>query len=148
MNLCKSPLTAEPLDVAQLGAIVAHPSCGAELVFVGRVRENNEGKPVSAVSYDAFAPLVVKTLDAICAEVAERFGPDVRIAAVHRVGRLEVGEPSLVVAVAAPHRGPVFDASRYAVEQVKARVPVWKLEHYVDGDGEWLAGKALVEGGA
>jgi molybdopterin synthase catalytic subunit len=110
------------------------------------VRDHNEGKKVSAVSYDVHAPLAEKTFREIGLEAQERWGHDLRIAIIHRAGRLEVGEASVVVGVGSGHRDEAFQASRYLIEQVKVRSPIWKQEHYADGDSEWLQGHSLRQG--
>ena len=143
MKNCHVDLCTKPIDVAAVVRVISHPSCGAEVVFCGRVRENNDGRAVRAVSYDAFAPLVRSVLSQICTETQKHHGDDLRVAMIHRVGELDVGDVSVVVAVAAPHRAAAYAASTYAVEQLKARVPVWKLEHYQDGEGRWLPGNSL-----
>lgn len=134
-------ITSEPLRPAELLASVAHPSCGAVDLFLGVVRAEHEGRAVAAVTYDAFAPLAERVLSAVRAEASERFGA--RVAAAHRTGRLEVGQASLVVAAAAPHRGGAFAACRWVVDELKARLPVWKKEHYADGSAAWLDGCVL-----
>jgi molybdopterin synthase catalytic subunit len=116
---------------------------GAELLFLGTVRNENDGRAVLAVSYDAFVPLAEQTFRDIGEESAARFGPGLRVAIVHRVGRLEVGEVSVAVGVASAHRDEAYGASRYVIEQLKVRSPVWKQEHYADGDSSWLRGHAL-----
>ena len=133
----------EPISLDQMSAMIAHPAHGAQVFFHGVVRDFNEGKPVVAVSYDAFNPLVECTFADICGEAQEKWGRSLRIALFHRVGRLVVGEISVAIAVAAPHRKEAYQASRYIIEQVKVRAPIWKKEHYVDGDSEWLKGHEL-----
>jgi molybdopterin synthase catalytic subunit len=123
------------------------PGNGAELLFWGVVRNTNEGKPVTAVSYDVHAPLAEKTFRDIGEEARGRWGKDLRVVVIHRRGRLEVGEASVVVGVGSAHRDEAYQASRYIIEQLKVRSPIWKQEHYVDGDSEWLAGHSLRQGG-
>lgn len=120
------------------------PGHGAALVFVGRVRDINDGRSVRAVSYDVHDALCRREFEAMCAEAQERWGDDLRLFLVHRQGRLEVGEASVVVGASSRHRDHAFSASRYLVEQMKVRAPIWKQEHYVDGDSEWIRGHALV----
>ena len=123
---------------------------GAVVIFVGRVRSTPgtpapgqeeqaarfEGRRVVALEYEAFESMAERILEAIALEAAERFGP-VRLRVVHRVGRLEVGETSVAIAAAAPHRAAAFDACRYAIDELKARAPIWKSEHFGDGS-VWL----------
>ena len=93
---------------------------------------------VAALEYEAYASLAVAEMERIAAETRDRFGP-LGIAMVHRTGRVALGEPSVAVVVAAPHRGPAFDACRYAIDALKARVAVWKHEIYQDGAAAWIA---------
>ena len=130
----------EPIDLGALVAAVSHAGAGAVTSFVGAVRDSNEGAAVSGIEYEAYAPMADRELRAILAEGEARW-PGVRAEARHRVGYLAVGELSVAVAVASPHRGPAFDACRYVVEQLKRRVPVWKCEHYADGRRAWVDGR-------
>jgi molybdopterin synthase catalytic subunit len=116
---------------------------GAELLFHGVVRDENDGRVVRAVSYDVFAPLAEQTFREIGEEALARWGPGLRVVVVHRAGRLDVGEVSVVVGVASPHRDEAYLASRYVIEQLKLRAPIWKQEHYADGDSSWLRGHSL-----
>src|SRR4051812_34498755 len=111
---------------------------GATLLFIGTVRELNEGRAVSGMEYSAYQAMAVQELETIAAEAVARFGSE-DIVVEHRLGTLELGEASVAIAVAHPHRGAAYDASRYVIEQLKQRVPIWKLEHYVDGTREWVA---------
>jgi len=124
----------------------AAPDHGAAALFVGRVRNVNDGRSVTAVSYDVHRALCVRTFEAMAAEALARWGGDVRLWLVHRHGRLEVGEASVVVAASSRHREDAFAANRYLVEEMKKRASVWKQEHYVDGDSAWLPGQTLVRG--
>jgi len=116
---------------------------GAVDLFVGQVRERNDGRAVRAVSYDLHRALCEQTFNAICAEAVEQFGRHLDYYLAHRHGRLAVGEASVIAAVGAPHRDEAFRGCRYLIEQMKQRAPIWKREHYVDGDSEWLPGHAL-----
>jgi len=117
--------------------------CGADIFFVGRVRDFNHGKKVVGVSYDAFKPLAEKTFHEICQEAALEWGPLMSLTLLHRVGRLEVGDASVYISVTTPHRDEAFEACRYVIEQLKIRAPIWKKEHYDTGDSEWLKGHEL-----
>lgn len=133
-------LTGEPLDGARLLDSVGEQGNGAAILFLGRVRVVNEGRRVARLHYEAYGEMAEAELGRIAAEAAERFA--VRgVVAEHRVGTLEVGEASVAIAVAGPHRGPCFEASRYVIEQIKQRLPVWKREEYEDGTWRWLEGK-------
>jgi len=132
-------VTREPIDAAALLRQVVAPSDGAALLFWGVVRAEHGGRAVSHLEYEAYAPMAEAKLAEIAAEARERWSTG-EIAVVHRVGRLEVGEASVAIVVASPHRAEAYEASRYVIEELKRRVPVWKREGYVDGDSEWVAG--------
>jgi molybdopterin synthase catalytic subunit len=133
----RAAITDAPLDAARLLAEVARPANGATVAFVGTVREVNDGRPVTGIDYSAYREMAERELAAIVREAAERLGtPDV--VAEHRLGTLGLGEASVVVAAAHPHRAQAFDACRYVIEEIKRRVPVWKREHYADGTREWV----------
>jgi molybdopterin synthase catalytic subunit len=121
---------------------------GAQVVFRGVVRNHNQGRAVTAVSYDAFVPLTERVFGEIAAEARARWGGGLSLTILHRTGRLAVGEASVVVAAASPHRGESFEAARYVIDELKTRAPIWKQEHYVDGESEWLPGHALCQGHA
>lgn len=130
-----------PIRPEELLARVAAPGCGGQALFVGTVRESNEGRRVAAVLYDAFSPLAERELSRIESEAQARFGA--RVAAAHRVGRLVVGEASLAVAAASVHRAEAFEACRWAVGEIKHRLPIFKREEYADGGAGWLEGHRL-----
>ena len=131
---------ADPIDVAAVEAAVRSPTHGAILVFSGVARDHNLGKGVSGLHYEAYEPMALAELGKIAAEVAERW-PDTRLAIVHRLGTVAIGEPSVVIAVGSPHRAAAYEASRYAIDELKARVPVWKRESYADGTA-WIANRS------
>ena len=128
-----------PIAEADVRARVGAASDGAVLLFIGTVRDHNDGRPVERMHYDAYREMAVRELRAIAEAAAERVGSD-RIVVIHRTGTLEIGEASLAVAVSTPHRAEAFDAARWIIEEIKARVPVWKQEHYADAQPEWLKG--------
>ncbi|MGI9182740.1 MAG: molybdenum cofactor biosynthesis protein MoaE [Longimicrobiaceae bacterium] len=134
-------VTRDPLDAAAILREVATPSDGAVLLFWGIVRDQNEGREVDHLEYHAYAEMAEAELSRIVEEAAARWATG-EIAVVHRLGRLEVGEASVAIAVAAPHRAETYEASRYIIEELKRRVPIWKKEGYTDGAGEWLAGQS------
>ena len=132
-------VTDQPLDAARLLADSVSPDDGAALLFWGVVRNENDGRPVSHLEYHAYAGMAERMMHRIAEEAISRFGVgDVRV--VHRVGKLAVGEASVAIAVASPHRAEAYEASRYVIEELKRRVPVWKREGYVDGESEWVPG--------
>jgi molybdopterin synthase catalytic subunit len=136
-------LQAAPLAVAGALDSCDEPGHGAASLFVGRVRDINEGRRVVAVTYDLHEALCRVVFEEICGEGVGRW-PGARLALWHRWGRLAVGEASVVAAASARHRDHAFDASRYLVEQMKLRAPIWKQEHYTDGDDIWTRGHSLV----
>ena len=132
--------------LAELRATVPTDADGALVIFVGQTRESAgtpapteeaiaakyAGQRVTGLDYEAFEEMALDVLRKIGNEIADRFDVH-RVALIHRVGRVAVGEPSVVIAAAAPHRGAAFDAARYAIEELKARAPIWKQEHFADG---------------
>jgi molybdopterin synthase catalytic subunit len=133
-------LTTAPLD---LPALTAEMSAGGEgdgaiTAFTGLVRDHNQGRRVQFLVYEAYEPLAVRALERIVAE-AQAAWPGTRVGVHHRIGRLEIGEASIIIAAASAHRGDAFAACRYAIERVKQIVPIWKHEHFEGGD-VWLEG--------
>jgi molybdopterin synthase catalytic subunit len=131
-------VTAAPLDAAAAAAAVTRSGDGAVATFVGLVRDRNLGRTVLWLDYEAFVPLALKAFERIAAEAAEKW-PDARMAIHHRTGRVAIGEASIVIAVASPHRADGFAAARYAIERVKQIAPIWKHEHFEGGD-VWIEG--------
>ena len=132
-------VTRDVVEPAGVLALVGSPADGAAILFLGTVREQNDGRAVTGMRYDAFVEMAEPVLRDIAAEAAGRAGSD-RIAVIHRVGELAVGDVSVAIAVSSPHREQSFDAARYIIEQIKQRLPVWKHEHYIDGKAQWLEG--------
>lgn len=130
----------EPIDPAQILSRVGSEEDGALVLFVGVVRDHADGRSVSGMRYDAYHEMAEGVLRDIALEAADRLGTD-RLAVAHRTGELEVGEVSVAIAVSSPHRAESFDASRYVIEEIKKRLPVWKQEHYADGRAEWVPGR-------
>ena len=130
-------LKAEPFDIAPLRAKLLDARAGAYAAFEGWVRNVNEGRAVDALTYEAYAALAEAEGERILGEALERFAI-VDAACVHRVGRLALGDLAVWVGVSAGHREAAFAACRWIIDEVKARVPIWKHEHYVDGDTGWL----------
>jgi len=128
------------IDVESLIARVKSSACGAIVTFLGLVRESSPGdpRPVDAIHYDAYPRLALPELETIAQEARTKFGP-LEIAIVHRVGDVELGAASIGVAVAAAHRRAAFEACEYAMDEIKARVAVWKQERYRDGATAWRA---------
>jgi molybdopterin synthase catalytic subunit len=130
-------LTRQPIDPAALLAEVTDEACGATALFAGTVRDSNDGRPVDGIEYSAYEAMAQAEVGRIVTEAGERH-PGVRIAVVHRLGELRVGDVSVAIACAHAHRAPALDACRYVIEQLKHRVPIWKRERYRDGTREWV----------
>lgn len=131
-------LTVEPIDSSDVTRVVASPAAGAVLTFAGTVRERHRGRVVTAIEYHAYEGMADKELARIEAEIPRRW-PGLITRIVHRLGLLRVGETSVLIAVAAPHRAEGFEALRFAIEAIKKSVPIWKKEIYTDGHA-WIEG--------
>ena len=134
-------ITRDPLDEAAITTLVrslADPADGGIVIFQGVVRDNARGKRVRYLEYDAYPEMAEQQMASIAAEVERRWHTG-NVALVHRIGRLEIGECSVVVVVACPHRGEAFEACRYAIDTLKTTVPIWKKEVAEDGE-EWVEG--------
>lgn len=131
-------ITSAPLSVEPVLRAVEGPGAGAITTFVGLVRDHNVGRKVLWLDYEAYAPLAEKALSIIIAE-AEAQWAGARMAIHHRTGKLAIGEASVVIAVATPHRADAFAACRYAIERIKQIVPIWKHEHFEGGE-VWIEG--------
>ncbi|HEY6220647.1 MAG TPA: molybdenum cofactor biosynthesis protein MoaE [Gemmatimonadaceae bacterium] len=125
------------IDVDAIRRTVESAAQGATVLFVGTVRDLNDGRAVTGMDYTAYDAMAEKEMGAIAREATDK-NPGTVIHMVHRLGYLEVGEPSVVIATSHPHRDAAYAANRYAIEQLKKRVPIWKREHYVDGTREWV----------
>lgn len=139
MREVSSRITERPIDTAALLADCTTTADGAALLFVGVVRDHNEGREVGHLEYSAYTEMAERVLLEIALEAAERWQTG-RISVVHRVGRLELGEVSVAIAVASPHRDAAYRASRYIIDELKQRAPIWKKEGYLRGESEWLPG--------
>jgi molybdopterin synthase catalytic subunit len=131
-------VTSDPLDVGAVSAIVSSADCGAVATFLGLVRNEHGGRRVLWLDYEAYEPLAVKAFIRIDEEAGERW-PSVGLAIHHRIGRLDIGEASVVIAAGSPHRADAFAACRYAIERIKQIAPIWKHEHFEGGD-TWIEG--------
>lgn len=129
-----------PLDARSIEALVASPSTGATVTFIGTVRDNARGRSVTALDYEAYPEAAERMLAQIGDEIGDRWGLD-RVAIWHRTGYLTPGEASVIIAVASAHRGEAFAACAYAIERIKEIVPIWKKEHYADG-ATWIGSEA------
>ena len=131
-------IVSEAIDPRLLESIV-RTSDGGVASFLGIVRGHaDDGRPVSGLFYESFERMAVNEFELIAREARERFG-NVRLAIVHRIGEVRVGEVAVGVLAAAEHRAAAFDACRYAIDELKARAPIWKRERYADGESRWKA---------
>ena len=130
-------LSETAIDGATLACDLAQARAGACVTFEGWVRDHNEGRAVLRLGYQAYAPLALAEGERILAEAREKFAI-LETRCAHRVGLLEIGELAVWIGVSAAHRGAAFDACRYIIDEVKRRVPIWKNEHYADGESGWL----------
>ncbi len=136
-------ISEETLSIQKAFDFVDASENGAMDMFVGRVRNHNLGKPVNAVSYTAYDPLACNVMRQLCEEAMQKFDDRIKCFIEHYKGKLEIGGISVVIAVGSPHRDAAFKACRYIIEELKTRVPIWKQEHYLDGDDEWIEGTSL-----
>ena len=129
--------TRTPIAPGELRVALADPACGGYAAFEGWVRDSNEGQRVRGLEYEAFEGLGVREGERIIAEAVARFGV-AHAVCVHRIGALAVGELAVWVGVSAAHRDEAFRACRYVIDEVKHRLPIWKKEHYLNGDSGWV----------
>lgn len=133
------------IDAAAAITFVSDPGFGGIDVFIGKVRDLNQGRAVLGITYDLFDPLVMAEFERLVDEVRGQFGPRVKLYVAHAKGRLAVGDTAVVVAAGTPHRDEAFKACRALIEAVKHRSPIWKQEHYQDGDSVWSEGCSLCD---
>jgi molybdopterin synthase catalytic subunit len=133
----RSAIVERAIDVAALVSEVSSPRNGATSLFIGTVREVNDGRAVTGIDYSAYRAMAERELATIVAEAAEHFGTR-DVVVEHRLGTLGLGDASVVIAVAHPRRAQALDATRKIIEELKRRVPIWKREHYADGTREWV----------
>jgi molybdopterin converting factor subunit 1 len=131
-------LTARPLDARRMEAAVAHKGAGAICTFTGVVRESSRGRSVTHLEYEAYTEMATAQMKKIAGEIEEKW-PEARVAMAHRTGRLEIGEPSVVVSVSSPHRAEAIAACKWGIDRLKETVPIWKKEHATDGT-YWIEG--------
>ncbi len=136
--MSKIQLISDTIDEAALVEAVRTPVAGAIATFAGAVRDNNKGRAVLYLEYEAYDPMAHKVLERIAKEARERFEIE-DIAIAHRTGRMEISEDSVFIAVSSVHRPAAFDACRYAIDEIKREVPIWKKE-YFEGGEVWIEG--------
>lgn len=132
-------IVKDPIDPAAILASVGSDVDGASMLFIGVVRNHNQGRAVGGVRYDVYEEMATGILTQIAEEAKQLVGID-HIAVVHRVGELTVGDVSVAIAVSSPHRAEAFEACRFIIEEIKKRLPVWKKERYGDSVEEWVEG--------
>lgn len=129
-------IAKEPIDIQSVIDKVVQRDAGAITTFIGTVREMTKGKKTLYLIYEAYEPMAVKKLEQIGSEIEERWN-GTKVAITHRVGRLDITDIAVVIAVSTPHRNDAYEANRYAIERIKEIVPIWKKEHWEDGQ-EWI----------
>lgn len=130
-------VTAAAIDIVTLRKALFNPAAGGFCSFEGWVRNRNDGRDVTQLEYEAYEPLVISEGKRVLAEACRQF-PYLEAHCVHRTGRLDIGDLAVWVGVAAAHRDEAFKACRYIIDELKLRLPIWKKEHYVDGDSGWV----------
>ena len=141
----RTAIVRRAVDIAALLAEVKDTANGATVAFLGQVREVNDGRAVTGIEYSAYGEMAERELAAIASECAATFDTT-HLVVEHRLGALDLGETSIAIVVSHPHRAAAYDASRFVIEEVKRRLPVWKREGYLDGTSEWVnAGGATQE---
>ncbi len=135
----RNSITRDTIDIDSLRKRASHPQAGAMLLFCGDIRNHSEGKLVQALEYEAHEQMALKQIDDIVAEASQRWELHF-IEVIHRLGRMEVEECSVAIAVATAHRREAYLASRYLIDTIKHTVPIWKKEHFQDGSSEWSKG--------
>lgn len=136
-------LVDEAIDLASVEALVRSPQHGAIVLFLGTVRDHHAGRSVARLTYSAYRSMALKSLQVIVDDL-ERAPQPTRVAIAHRLGEVPIGEPSVVIAAASPHRAAAYEASRQALERLKREVPIWKREHYTDGESVWREEESLL----
>src|SRR3954470_11856468 len=137
-------IVTRELDTTSLIDEVRSPRHGAISIFIGTVRDTNDGRAVSAIEYSSYKSMAEAELGRILDEAEQRFGISALIVE-HRVGLLGLGDVSVAIVAGHAHRGPALDCTRYVIEELKKRVPIWKLEHYQDGTREWVDPTQIAE---
>ncbi|MUG93010.1 molybdenum cofactor biosynthesis protein MoaE [Scytonema sp. UIC 10036] len=132
-------ITFAPLSLEEVYAKADAPANGAVVVMSGMVRNQTDGKPVVALEYQAYDPMALRVFYQIAADIRQQWSDVNRVVIHHRVGRLGIGEISVLVAVGCPHRSEAFEACRYAIDTLKHNAPIWKKEHWEDGSSSWVS---------
>ena len=135
-------ITYEIITETQVREVVESPEAGAVVLFLGTERNNTDGRQVRHLEYDAYTPMAERKMTEIGQEILEKWGIK-HVTIIHRIGKLEIGEVSVAVGVASPHRKNGFEACKYAMDRLKQIVPIWKREVWLDGDAEWVKPDAV-----
>ncbi|HJP87044.1 MAG TPA: molybdenum cofactor biosynthesis protein MoaE [Gemmatimonadaceae bacterium] len=135
--MIRSAVVDREIDIASIVAEARSPGAGAVSLFIGTVRETSDGRQVTGLEYEAYQAMADTELAGILHEAAREFGVSALIAE-HRIGTLNVGDVSVVIASAHAHRAAAMDCTRFVIDEIKKRVPIWKREHFVDGTREWV----------
>ncbi len=139
----RARLVDGPIDIEALRAETGHDSCGAVTLFVGSARDHHQGRAVAGLAYSAYRRMAVASLERIARELEDE-RPGLRLGIVHRLGEVPVGQASVAIAAASPHRDAAFTAARAALERLKRETPIWKRETYADGSSAWREEEPLV----
>ena len=135
--MIRTAIVEAPIDASELLAAVTSPATGATTLFLGTVRDVNDGRAVTGIEYSAYAAMAGEELQRVADDAVARF-EGIRVVVEHRIGTLHLEDVSVAIAVAHARRAPAMDAQRFIIEELKRRVPIWKREHYVDGDWRWV----------
>ncbi|AFY49116.1 molybdopterin converting factor, large subunit [Nostoc sp. PCC 7524] len=140
-------ITFAPLSLEEIYAKADDPGNGAIVVMSGMVRNQTDGKPVVSLEYQAYEPMALQVFYQIAADIRVIWTDVKRVVIHHRIGRLQIGEISVLVAVGCPHRSEAFEACRYAIDTLKHNAPIWKKEHWQDGSSTWVSIGACEQSG-
>jgi len=139
-------VSKEKIDLAKAKKFITSSKCGASIYFVGTVRDQNDNKKVTGITYDSHDGLVIKSFEEIYKEAETKFKfKNIAVFIEHIKGYADLGDASIIIAVACKHRSQAYEFSRYIIEEIKKRTPIWKKEHYEGGDSKWLKGNPLID---
>ena len=139
-------VTKEKIDLAKAEKFITSSKCGASIYFVGTVRDQNDNKKVKGITYDSHDALVIKSFEEIYKEAETKFKfKNIAVFIEHIKGYADLGDASIIIAVACKHRTQAYEFSRYIIEEIKKRTPIWKKEHYEEDDSKWLKGNPLID---
>ena len=137
-------ISKEKIDIAKAKKFIISSKYGASIYFVGTVRDQNNNKKVTGITYDSHDALVIKSFEEIYKEAETKFKfNNIAVFIEHIKGHVELGETSIIIAVSCKHRSQAYDFSRYIIEEIKKRTPIWKKEHYANEESEWLKGVSI-----